>query len=65
MQIPLYPGDISADWLTATLRAAGMLTTTRVSVIEIELLSSDKGTTSQFARLRLRYQGILRPHPPR
>jgi hypothetical protein len=50
MQIPLHPADISADWLTDTLRTAGVLAAARVSAIEFELLRGDKGAIGQIAR---------------
>ena len=60
METPVYPDDLTTDWLTDTLRAAGVLQQACITSLTIQDLGAEKGMTGQLARVRLDYD----PHEP-
>jgi len=53
--IPTVAEEITAEWLTATLRKRGVLSTSQVSEVKAELLGEGEGFVGDVARLHLRY----------
>ena len=64
MTSPFDPEGVSAEWLTATLRARGVLPRGRVASRTTEPLGVGKGMAGQLARLRLDYEDAG-PEAPR
>ena len=63
MKSPVDPGDLTAEWLTDTLRAAGALARARITAMDIDLLGKEKGLASQIARIHLSYDVEERAAP--
>src|SRR5919202_3942101 len=55
VETPAHPNDLTADWLTDTLRAKGVLVQARVMSLTIQDLGTEKGITGHLARVRLDY----------
>jgi thiamine kinase-like enzyme len=55
LEIPIVAEEITAEWLTAALRKRGVLTTSQVSEIKVEVLGEGEGFVGDVARLHLRY----------
>jgi hypothetical protein len=55
MKLPLYLGDLTAEWLTEALLSTGVLAAARVTAYEAQPLIGVKGMTGQLVRLRLAY----------
>ena len=55
METPGHPDDLTADWLTDTLRKTGVLMQARVTARTIQDLGTEKGMTGQIIRMRLDY----------
>ncbi|MEZ4869764.1 MAG: phosphotransferase [Caldilineaceae bacterium] len=55
MHIPDNASSLTPEWLTQTLRAAGVIEWASVTAIERAALSNDQGVTGQLVRLRLTY----------
>ena len=64
METPRHPDDLTVDWLSATLRARGVLQHARVTALTIDDLGATKGTTGQLARVCLAYD-TAEPAAPR
>ncbi|HZG65319.1 MAG TPA: hypothetical protein VEZ12_01150, partial [Herpetosiphonaceae bacterium] len=64
METPAHPNDLTADWLTDTLRARGVLVQARVMSLTIQDLGTEKGITGHLARVRLDYD-TSEPDAPR
>ena len=58
MDFPAHPDNLTADWLTDTLRATGVLRQASVTSLTIQDLGTEKGMTAQRARLRLAYDTV-------
>ena len=57
LPIPERLDDLTPEWLTAALRAAGVLPAGEVTSVERETLGEGEGFLGDIARLRLRYAG--------
>ena len=55
MEPPAHPNDLTADWVTNTLRATGVLQQARVTSVATHNLGTEKGMTGHLARVRLDY----------
>jgi hypothetical protein len=64
MKLPLYLGDLTAEWLTEALRSTGVLAAARVTAYEAEPINGVKGMTGQLVRLRLAYDRDEPAAPP-
>ena len=64
METPVSPTALTTDWLTDTLRAAGVLQQACVTARTIQDLGTEKGMTGQLARVRLAHDQ-LEPAAPR
>src|SRR5687767_10081213 len=64
MEIPEHPSGITADWLTDTLRTAGVLRQARVTSLALEAVGTEKGITGHLARVRLDYDVAEVDAPP-
>ena len=64
--IPAAPHEVTPEWLTAVLRAAGVLSRGCVARVRAEIIGADWGFTGVLARLRPRYEGTDAdaPAPP-
>jgi hypothetical protein len=62
--IPFHPHDVTAEWLTAVLRSAGVLTRTRVQAVKTQPLHEAKGITGQLTRIQIVYD-TAQPNAPR
>ena len=54
-KIPRSPEEITPEWLTSTLRDAGVISGARVTSVETESIGAGAGLFGQLARLRLGY----------
>src|SRR3990172_8382812 len=54
-KIPRSPEEITPEWLTSTLRDAGVISGARVTSVETESIGAGAGLFGQLARLRLAY----------
>ena len=55
METPEHPNGITTDWLTDTLRTAGVLKQARVTSLALQAVGTEKGLTGHLARVRLDY----------
>lgn len=55
MFIPTGPGDLTADYLTTVLRAAGVLRSSVVTAADVSMVAAGTGFAGQSAHLRLTY----------
>lgn len=63
-RVPQRPEELTAEWLTASLHHAGVLSRNgRVTSFEFKRIGQGKGFAGQIARVRLRYD-VLDPHAP-
>jgi len=64
-RVPSRPDALSAEWLTASLRHAGVLpATARVASFGSERIGEGRGFAGQIARLTLRYEPADSAAPP-
>ena len=54
-RVPLRPEELTAEWLTASLRHAGVLSRANVTGFDLHRIGEGKGFAGQVARIRLRY----------
>ena len=55
MTFPRHPNDLTAPWLTETLRTSGAVSRARVVTVDSEPMSAEKGMTGYLVRLHLSY----------
>ena len=55
VSIPLHAGELTADWLTDSLRTGGVITDARVESFESETLGDGAGFIGDLARVTLTY----------
>jgi len=53
--IPAGPSELTSDWLTAALRASGVIQAGAVSNLTTEIIGADRGFTGVVARVNLTY----------
>jgi hypothetical protein len=61
--IPGALNEVTADWLTDALRAAGELPRGTVEAMTVETIGDDRGFTGVIARIRPTYRDADRPPP--
>jgi aminoglycoside/choline kinase family phosphotransferase len=64
LNIPSGPQDLSPEWLTGALRAGGVISGSKVTAIEKEILGEGAGFMGQLARVKLQYDSDA-PQAPR
>jgi aminoglycoside/choline kinase family phosphotransferase len=64
LTIPAGPNDLSPEWLTDALRAGGVISGSKVTAIEKEILGEGAGFMGQLARVKLQYDNDA-PDAPR
>ena len=62
MSVPARPSELSADWLSACLRAAGVRA--RVAGFELARIGEGRGFAGQLVRVTLRYESAAEHAPP-
>jgi hypothetical protein len=55
LTVPAAPEAITPDWMTAALRESGVISTSRVTSIETEIVGAGVGFIGQLARVALTY----------
>jgi aminoglycoside phosphotransferase (APT) family kinase protein len=58
LPLPTTPDEMTPAWLTAALRAGGVLTRAEVSQAAWEIIGEEQGFTGVLARFRLEYVGM-------
>src|SRR5919199_2579865 len=61
--VPDGPDDVTAEWLTETLRRAGSPAATRVMGFDVEPLAAGRGFVARTVRFRLRFDEAPRGAP--
>jgi Ecdysteroid kinase-like family len=55
---PNAPSEVTPAWLTHVLRSAGVLSTSTVTSLEVEIIGEGRGFTGVIARLTLQYDDV-------